>query len=108
MSTAEILTTLCALIGAFASVLAALEQNLIKKLKDNDATSPGSAVELQKLLPLSRWRLSRLKQAGAIKEVKSGRLYFNESAFKPLLKKRVLIFIILIIISGVVITFFHI
>ncbi len=107
MRTVEILSILGTLLGGFASGMAALEKKLVKKLRDRGATSEKKAVELQKLRPLSLWRISRLKRANAIKEVESGKLYFDESAFRALRKKRALIAITLIVVSVFLFIIFH-
>lgn len=106
MKTAEILTILYTLIGAFVAGFAAVEQKLIKKI-NKEAASAESNFKIHKLLPLSRWCFNHLKLAGAINEDKSGRLYFNESAYKALIKKRVLPVIIFIVTSGVMTIVFH-
>jgi hypothetical protein len=99
MSTADIFISIATLIGAFASGLAALEQKLIKKLTNRKATTANKAVKLENLHPPYLWCLNRLKYLGAIKEVKSGELYFIESNFKLIIKKRVIGVIILMITS---------
>ena len=106
MSKAEFLITVFTFIGAFVSLVVAIEQYIIKKLLKRGATSKQKAIELQKFIWISRWRLNRLKQLAAIIESNSGKFYYNESKYKTLLKKRVTAVIIIIVIVFIITTIY--
>ena len=76
MSAAEILIILGTFIAGFVTGLSALEEKIIKKMKNKNAISADRAVKLEKLGFLYRWRIRRLTQFGVIKEVKPSALYF--------------------------------
>jgi len=105
MGKAEFLIIVFTFIGAFVSGVAAIEQVIIKKLLKRGATSEQKAIELQKIRPISRWRLNRLRQLGVIMDSNSGKCYYNESKYKTLLRKR-LIAVITIIVIVLIITMF--
>ena len=106
MSKAEFLSVIVTCIGVFFTVLTAIERDIIKKLTTKDATSARKAIELQKPSRISRWRLKRLKRSGAIKEAKTGKLYYNQTVYKSLLRKHVIIVIsILVFVLFVTILF---
>ena len=106
MSKAEFLITVFTLLGAFVSGVAAIEQEIIKKFLKRGATSEQKAIKLQKIKLISRWRLNRLKQLGAILESSSGKCYYNEFKYKTLLKKRV-IAVITIVVIVIIITIIY-
>jgi hypothetical protein len=106
MSKAEFLITVFTCLAAIASGLAAIEQHIIKKLLRKGATSKQKAVELTKVVLISRWRLNRLKDLGAIIEDDSGKYYYHEPRYKNLLKNRVIAVIAVSIIVLVVKIFY--
>jgi hypothetical protein len=96
------------LIGAFFSIMAAIEQNMIKKLLKNNALSAQKAIKLQKLIPVFRWRLNGLKHSDVIIEDDTGKCYFNESQYKTVLKKRVIsVITIIVIITTLTMIYFN-
>ncbi len=90
MRTIEVLQVLAALLGAFFSVVMAMEQRLVKRLRQTDATSAERAIELGSIRPLTRWRLASLKKAGAVRIVDSGAVFLHEESFRALRKRRVI------------------
>jgi hypothetical protein len=102
MSKAEFLITVFTFLGAFVSGVAAIEQNIIKKLLKRGATSEQKAIELKKTKLISRWRLNRLKQLGAILESSSGKCYYNEIKYKTLLKRRIIAVITIVVIVFII------
>lgn len=98
MSKAEFLIVIFTFIGAFVTIINAIEKNIINILLKKEATTSDKAVEIQKNILISRWRLKRLKQSGIIIEDNSAKCYFDESGYKILLKRRVLTTISIIVI----------
>ena len=103
MKTVEMLQIFSALLGAFSSIVLGMEQKLVKRLKKENAINPETAVELSDLHLLSRWRLSRLRNAGAVQAVGSDRYYFRPSSYKSLRKKRLKIVLPLIALVSLVV-----
>ena len=77
-----------AVAGALASVVAAVDQRLIRRLRREGATTSAAAVELAGLRPLSRWRLARLRASGAIVPGGAGRVYLDEAAYGERRRRR--------------------
>ena len=105
MRSVEIIALLGALVGAFFSVIASLEQRLIKRIKSISAHSENESKELSELRPITKWRLSRLQKLKVIVKADNGEYNFDEKAYKNLNKKRVIAVVIILI---VLITFFAI
>jgi len=89
MKTPEILQLVAALLTAAASIVMGLEQKLIKRLRRQNATSPGTAVPLPSLRAISRWRLARLQTAGAVRGAGTDAYYIHEGSYRALRCKRV-------------------
>jgi len=104
----ELFTILGTFLGAFYTAVAAFEQRLIKKLKKENAFSAKNAVEIPKLLPVTRLWINRLKRACVVKELKSGRIYFREPEYRAFIKKRVWSVLIFIVSCAILIMAFHI
>jgi len=81
MSRAEVLQLVAALLGAFATLVSAAEQRLVKRLRGAGADDPERAIQLADLSPLPRWRLSRLLGAGAVGRIEPGIYYLDEQAY---------------------------
>jgi hypothetical protein len=88
MSKAELLQLIAALLGAFASIIAAIEGRLVKKFERASAKSPATAIEMRNLRLIHRWRLTRLEKAGAIAVTEERRYYFDQDAYKAFRMKR--------------------
>lgn len=89
MKTPEILQLMTALLTAAASIIMSLEQKLVKRLRRQNATSPEAAVPLPNLRAISRWRLTRLQTAGAVRGAGTDAYYFHEESYRALRRKRV-------------------
>jgi hypothetical protein len=88
MRTVEILQIAGALLGAFATIATGFEQRIVRKLKNAGATQPETAIELAPGNPVSRWRLSRLRDAGAVVAAPSGDVFLDLSAYRALRARR--------------------
>jgi len=88
MSRAEVLQLVAALLGAFATVVSAAEQRLVKRLRGAGANDPDHAIQLPGLSPLPRWRLSRLLGAGAIDRIGPGVYYLDEQGYRAFRRSR--------------------
>ena len=99
MRLVESITLLGALVGAFFTVIASLEQRLIKRIRSISAYSDNKSEELSKLRPITYWRLSQLQKSKVIVKADNGRYIFDEKAYKNLNKKRVIAVVIFLIVS---------
>jgi hypothetical protein len=88
MSRAELLQILAALLSAAASFIAAAEVRLVKRLRAGQATDPDHAVGLGGLRPLGRWRLSRLRSAGAVQAIGPDAFYLDEARYGAMRHRR--------------------
>jgi hypothetical protein len=88
MSRAEILQLVGTLAAAMASVLAAVEARLVRRFKNDGATSRERAWELPALGMIGRWRFARLRGAGAIAEASPGSYYLDAEAYHQYRKRR--------------------
>jgi len=88
MITAENIQLVTALLGVIASIIAAIESRLIKRMVKAEATSPESAIELSSLGSISRWKLNRLQKIKAIGVTSHSKYYLDESHYKKLRTKR--------------------
>ncbi|MCP4662928.1 MAG: hypothetical protein GY856_46645 [bacterium] len=104
MRLVEVLQITAAVIGVFASAFAAMEQRLVKRFRREGALAPATAIELPRLRIAMRWRLGRLRSAGAVVVGEDGRSYLNEAAYLALRKKRAIlgISLVAIVIAGVI------
>lgn len=98
MRLVELIALLGALVGAFFTVIAALEQSLIKRIRSISAQSENELKELSKLRPITKWRLSQLQKSKVIVKAENGGYHFDEDAYKNLNKKRVIAAVILLIV----------
>jgi len=98
MSKAEFLIIVCTFIGAFVTIVAAIEKNIIRKLIKKDATSSHQVNAISNDIFISRWRFNRLKKLAVIIESSPDKYYYNESKYKILLKKRIITVITIIVI----------
>ena len=88
MRTVEVLQIAGALLGAFATIATGFEQRIVRKLKNAGAIQAGTAIELGPGNPVSRWRLSRLRHAGAVVAAPSGEVFLDLSAYRALRASR--------------------
>jgi len=107
MRTVEVLQIVGAFVGAFASVAIGFEQKILKNLRIQSAISPESAVALQGLKPISRWRLSRLLKHGVVRRAGEGLFYFDEDSFRMLRKRRIRIAIPAVIAALALVVLLH-
>ena len=99
MRVVEIIALLGALVGAFFTVIASLEQILIKRLRSISAQSDNESKELSKLRLITKWRLSQLRKSKVIVKANNGEYIFDEKTYKNLNKKRVAAVVIFLIVS---------
>jgi hypothetical protein len=108
MSKAEFLIIAGTVIGAFVTILSAIDKNIISIFLEKEATSADKAIAVQKNMLLARWRLKRLKQKAVIIENDSAKWYYNAAQYKMLLNKRVRIVIsIMVIVLLLTVVFFN-
>jgi len=107
MRTVEILQILGASVGAFASIVAAMEQGFVKRLRRNGATSAETAIKIAGLRPVVRWRLERLKKRDAVRSVASGAVYLHEPTYRTLRRKRAGIAVSVMVVAVAVIVAVH-
>jgi len=88
MTSAELLQLLGVLLGAAASLAAAIEARLVKKLEKAGAFSADSAMTLSNQRFFSRWQLSRLEKARAIIPTAEGRFFLDRDRYRVLRRKR--------------------
>ena len=86
------------LAGAIGAILTALigatDNLLLRRLRSRGALSPETAVPLDDLRALSRWRLTRLCKRGRIQTVPGGGFFIEEAllaAARSARRKRVLV-----------------
>ena len=99
MRLVEIIALLGALVGAFFTVIASLEQRLIKRIRSISAHSENESKELSELRPITKWRLSQLQKSKVIVKADNGEYNFDEDTYKNLNKKRVIAAMIILILS---------
>lgn len=99
MRSVEIIALLGALVGAFFTVIASLEQRLIKRIRSISAHPDNESKELSKLRPITKWRLSQLQKSKVIVKADNGEYNFDEDTYKNLNKKRVIAAMIILILS---------
>jgi hypothetical protein len=107
MRLVELLALLGALVGAFFTIITALEQSLIKRIKSISAHSDNESKELSKLRPITKWRLSQLQKSKVIVKADNGEYNFDEKAYKNLNKKRVIAVVIFLIVLISLIVIIH-
>ncbi len=88
MRLVEALQVAGALCAAVGSVLAAVERRVVTRLRSAGATSPEAAIEVPARGAVSRWRVDRLRAAGAIHELGDGRMYLDPEAHARLRRTR--------------------
>ena len=88
MRLVEVLQLGGAIIGVAAALITSVEQRLIRRLKQEEATTAKTAVTLVSQNPVSKWWIARLISTGAITSAGNNRLYLNEPVFRILRKKR--------------------
>jgi len=98
MSDAEALQLVAAILGTIATIISAVEQRIIKKLKRQGALSADTAVPLGTFKPLARWRLKRLMQKQVIVET-AGQYHYNAQAASALRKRRLRVVIPLVVLA---------
>ncbi|MEJ2615428.1 MAG: hypothetical protein P8Z35_10745 [Ignavibacteriaceae bacterium] len=107
MRLVELIALPGALIGAFFTLITALEQRLIKRIKSISAHSENESKELSKLRPITKWRLSQLQKSKVIVKADNGEYNFDEKAYKNLNKKRVIAVVIFLIVLISLIVIIH-
>ncbi len=88
MRTVEILQIGGTLLGVVATIATGFEQRIVRKLKNAGATQPETAIEVAPGNPVSRWRLSRLLDAGAVVAAASGEVFLDLPAYRALSTSR--------------------
>jgi len=107
MKTVEVLQVLGALIGALASTAMAFEKKLVGTLRKQGATSSAHATALSHPNRISRWRLSRLLQQGAIRVVRDTLYFLDEGAYRALQKRRAWIVIPAVLAAVMLVLVLH-
>jgi len=109
MSAVELIQVMAALLGAVMTIIAGADQKIVKLLKNKNALSEKSAVKFERHKPLFRWRVNRLKALNALRMTRSGTIYFDETTYKQVIKKRVWSVILFIIIAlGLILTLYYV
>ena len=88
MRAVEILQVSSTIVGAAFTVLATVEQRLVKRLRREGAASPEGAVRLGPLRPPTRWVLKRLRERGAVGVVEPGAVFLDEELLRNLKRRR--------------------
>jgi hypothetical protein len=74
-----------AIINVFLSFL---DKKIFKLFQNNAATNPKTAISIESLNPIFRWRLSRRRFSGFVLNTKTNTYYFDESLHKTRQKTR--------------------
>ena len=98
MRLVELLTILVTFVGAFFSGIAAIEQRLIKKIRNISAHSEKKSKDLS-TRPITKWRLSQLQKSNVVLKAEDGEYYIDDSNYKKLRKNRVIAVVIFLIVS---------
>ena len=88
MTMPEVLQLLAAVLGALASVATAVEARLVKRFVRADATSSESAIDLNRLSRMGRWRLACLKRAGVVVATEQDRYFLRPEKHQAYRRKR--------------------
>lgn len=95
------------LITAFNGLLAFIDKMLYKYFLKTGATTPQTAIKIETLAPLFRWRLHNMRYAGIIYDKYSNRYFYAENLHKMINRKRrirlfmILSFTLILVISFV-------
>jgi len=88
MRTVEVLQLLATFAGTIASVSFELERRLVRRFRSQQATSVESAIAVQGLRAITRWRLSRLLKHNVVRSGSNGLFYLDEVSLRQLRKRR--------------------
>jgi len=77
----EVLRLVTTLLWVFAIGMLAAERRIIRNLRRAAAVGPDTAVPLSLWSPAARFRLARMRNAGAVVDAGSGRFYLDEEGF---------------------------
>jgi len=107
MRAVEIFQIAGATIGSFMTIAMAFEKSMVKWLRTQNAIADASAVTLDGLRWISRWRLSRLLDHGAISRTINGLFYLDESVYRKLRWRRARVALIAVFVAIALIILFH-
>lgn len=94
------------IITAVNGVLTIIDKKLYKKFIELEATTPQTAIKLDTLTPLYRWRVSRNKYSGIIFDKHTERYFYAESLKNMVQKKRRFRFVILMSLAIILVISF--
>ena len=91
----------------FNIVLAFIDKSIYKIFKIKEATTPKTAIPIETLNALQRWRLKRMRFSGFVQDEKTNKYYYDEKLHKVKRKnRRILISIIIVLAIGIVISIY--
>lgn len=91
----------------FNIVLVLIDKSIYKIFKIKEATTSKTAIPIETLNALQRWRLKRMRFSGFVQDEKTNMYYFDERLHKAKRKsRRILISIIMVLAIGIVISIY--
>lgn len=86
--TPDLLQLVAPAVAALAAAIVGMDRRLVRKLRRGNAVSAESAIRPNGLPLLSRWRLSRLTSAAAVRVTANGSIYLDESGWEAYRRRR--------------------